>query len=116
MSQGLGVCVATLEAATEHEMRVVVGRSQIENNAELGFGLGEPLDPKIGDAERLADRRLAWLVSPGLLERNGRLRTQTVPEMLLALLEVAVCVSHRTLTIGNGLVSLFQTTRARRCL
>ena len=54
------LCVATLllERAAERVMGVVVRRRELEQRPELRLGLPPALDPEVGDAERLADRRL----------------------------------------------------------
>ena len=72
----------------------------------------EAADPEVGDAERLADRRLLRLPPLRLLERHRRLRVPAVRHVLAALLEEVVGLAHRLLqrygkfcrTTSSGLV------------
>src|SRR6185437_3407731 len=57
----LGVPALLLEAAAERVVRVVVDRRELEQLAELGFGLAPAPDPEVRDPERLADRLLVRL-------------------------------------------------------
>jgi hypothetical protein len=74
---------------------VLVGRSKLDELPELRLGLLEPLDPEVRDPERLADRRLLGLASLRLLERDGRLRSAPLPQVLLSLLEELIRFAHR---------------------
>src|SRR5207247_2625451 len=86
-----------LEAAAERVVRVVVGRRQLEHCAELRLGLAPAVDAEVGDAERLADRRLLRLAALRLLECDGRLSGAAVLQVGLALLEEVIClvIAHR---------------------
>ena len=99
MRARFGQLFATLEAAAQHEMGVVIGRRELQYDAELGLGLDKPVDPEVRDAQRLSNRSLAWLGPLRFLERDGRLRAQTVLEVLLTLLEVSIRIRHTTVTI-----------------
>ena len=65
-----------LEAAAEREMRVVVDRLELEDDAELLLRLREAVDAEVRDAQRLTDGRLLRLVALGLLEGDGGLGVQ----------------------------------------
>src|SRR5262249_37540190 len=56
-----------LETAAEGVVRVVVRGRELEHRAELGGGFVVPADAKVGDPERLADRRLVRLAPLRLL-------------------------------------------------
>src|SRR5438046_8975079 len=68
----LGVLSLLLERATERVVRVMVGRRQLQHDAELLLRLLVALDAEVRDPERLTDRRLARLAPLGLLKCDGR--------------------------------------------
>src|SRR5581483_5614869 len=100
----LGGLPQVLERAAERVVRIVVGRREIlDDRPELPFGVAPAGEPEVGDAERLANRRLLWLEPLRLLERHGRLRGHAASEPLLALAEelVGAVVAHRHRRYGK---------------
>src|SRR3954447_7798006 len=96
MAVRLGVFALLLERPAECVVRVVVGRRELEHDAELLLGLLVTLDAQVRDAERFADRRLAWLTTLRLLERNSRLGRPPLAQMGPPLLEKIVGLAHRS--------------------
>src|SRR6266545_3905169 len=97
-----------LEAAAECVVGVVVGRRELEHRAELRLRGVPAVDAEVGDAQRLADRRLLGLAALRLLQRNGRLSGAAVLQMRFPLLEQVVCLvsTHRIrLRIRRGLAA-----------
>src|SRR6266513_1710304 len=97
----LGVLSLLLERATERVVRVMVGRRQLQHDAELLLRLLVALDAEVRDPERLADRRLARLAPLGLLQGDGRLRGTSLAEVRSSLLEEVVGLGHVALRYGK---------------
>src|SRR5262249_10849557 len=94
MAVRLGILALLLERAPERVMGVVVGRRELEHDAELLFRLLVALDPQVGDAERLADRRLPRLAALRLLQRDRRLGGAALAEVRASLLVEVVGLAH----------------------
>ena len=75
-----------LAAAPHAVVRVVVRRRRVEDVLELRRRLAVAPQPQVGDAQRLADRRLVRLPPLRLLERHGRLGVVAVLHVRAALL------------------------------
>src|SRR3954453_11289360 len=92
----LGGSALLLEGAAERLVGIVVGRVKlVGDRTELPFRFLPAGQPEVGDAERLANRRLLRFEPLCLLERDGRLGGEAAPEALLAFAEELVGVAHR---------------------
>jgi hypothetical protein len=100
------------EAAAEREVRVVVDRLELEDDAELLLGFGEAVDAEVRDAKRLPDGRFLRLAPLGLFERDGRLGVHARRHLLSPLLEEIVGLAHLPSPQRYGKFSL--TTSAGR--
>src|SRR6266536_4124432 len=90
----LGVAPLLLQCPPEPVVGVMVGGRQLEHGAKLLLRLLVALDSEIGDAERLADRRLVRLTPLRLLERDGRLRGAALAKVGASLLKEVVGLAH----------------------
>src|SRR5439155_25227105 len=73
LSPRLGLAAELLECSPEAVVRVVVRGRELGHRAELRLSLLVAPHAQVGDAERLADRRLVGLPRLRLLERDGGL-------------------------------------------
>src|SRR6266498_3702648 len=90
----LGVAPLLLQCPPEPVVGVMVGGRQLEHGAKLLLRLLVALDSEIGDAERLADRRLVRLTPLRLLERDGRLGGPALAKVGASLLKEVVGLAH----------------------
>ena len=94
MTARLVVAALIPQGAAERVVRVVVGGRELEHLAELVLGLAPARESEVGDAERLANRRLLRLEPLCLLERDRRLGGHPAAQMRAALLEEVVGGAH----------------------
>src|SRR5581483_11556528 len=102
-----------VERAREREVRVVVGRRQLDELAKLCLRLAPAVDAEVGDAERLADRRLLRLAPLGLLQRDGRLGRASGAQVRAPLLEEVVGLAHARLASRRSTSSSTAVATAR---